>query len=563
LAIPTTLQDSLMARLDRLATAREVAQLGAALGREFSYEMINAVSSMEETALQQALGQLIEAEVLYRRDRPPRASYVFKHALIRDAAYESLLRSRRHVYHDRIARVLEERFPETRETQPELLAHHYTQAGVTEQAIVYWQRAGQRAIERSASVEAIAYLTQGLELIPLLPEGARRAQHELALRIALGMPLIATKGYAGFEVERTYARARELSLQVGETPQLPTIVWGLWVFYLTGGSLETALQMAERYRTLAERLQETPLLLETCQLMGNTLFYLGEFSPALPYLEQGSRLYDPVQHHPLIFEHGGADTGVAIMTHEALALWALGYPDRARERMHAALHCARTLAHPFSLAFAHYFFAWFHKLSREEATVHESATAAISICDEYGFPFWGLSSAGLRGSAVVEQGAEEEGIAVMRQALTAFEAIGAQLFRPELLGLLGAALGRTGRPGEGLAVLSKAFTAMEKSQERWWSPELHRLRGELLRALPGDHAREAESALQEALTAARRQQARSWELRAAISLSRLWQQQGKAKEGRDLLMEIYRWFTEGFQTADLREARALLADLEH
>lgn len=562
LAIPTTLQDSLMARLDRLASARETAQLGAALGREFSYEMIHAVSSIDETALQQALGQLVEAELIYRRGWPPAASYSFKHALIRDAAYQSLLKSRRRVYHERIAHVLEDRFPETRETQPELLAHHYTEAGSTEQAIVYWQRAGQRAIERSANVEAIAYLTQALELLTLLPEGTERAAQELTLRIALGVPLIATRGYAAFEVERTYARARELSGQAGETPQLANILWGLWVFYLTGGPLETALQMAEQYRALAEHRQETPLLLETCQLQGIALFYLGEFVRARPHLERGSRLYDPEQHHALIFQHGGADTGVAIMTHEALALWALGYPDQAREKMHAGLQCARALGHPFSLAFAHYFYAWFHKLCREEGVVHQAATAAIGICDEYGFPFWGLSSTALRGSTIMEGGAEAEGIAAMQQALTAFEAMGAQLYRPELLGLLGAALGRTGRAEEGLSVLTKAFAAMEKSQERWWHPELHRLRGELLGVASGDHAGEAERAFHEALAVARRQQARSWELRAAMSLSRLWQRQAKATQARALLADVYGGFTEGFETADLREAHGLLADLE-
>ena len=415
-----------MARLDGLAMARDVAQLCAVLGREFSYEMIRAVSSMEETTLEQALGQLVQAEVVYRRGLQPQASYVFKHALIRDAAYQSLLKSRRRTYHDRIAHVLEERFPETREAQPELLAHHYTEAGITAQAIAYWQRAGQRAIERSANLEAIAYLTQGLQLIPMLPEGTQRTQNELALQVALGVPLLATKGYAAIEVERAYARARELSVQVEDSPQMPTILWGLWVFYPTRGPLEMALQIAEQYRVFAERQQLTPLLLETCQLVGNALFYLGEFVQALPYLQQGSRLYDPTQHHALIFEHGGADTGVAITTHHALTLWVLGYPDRARETMDASIRCARMLAHPFSLAFAHYFSAWLYKLCREESAVHESTTSAISICDEHGFPFWGLSSVALRGSTLVEQGAEEAGVTVMREALAAFGATGAR-----------------------------------------------------------------------------------------------------------------------------------------
>ena len=558
LAIPTTLQDSLMARLDRQSSARDTAQLASAIGREFSHELIRAVSPLDETTLGQALRQLVEAELIYRRGSPSNTVYLFKHALILDAAYQSLLKSRRQIYHQKIAVALEERFPAARDTQPALLAHHYTEAGMTELALDYWQKAGQLAIERSANIEAIASLTKGLDLIERLPAGIGRVQRELALRVAIGIPLVATRGYAAADVERTYTRAHALALEVGESPQLPNILWGLWVFYLTGGPLDTALEIAGQYRELAERRQESALLLETCQLNGIPHFYMGNFVLGRPYLERGSAMYDPKLHHALIFEHGGADTGVAVMTHEALAVWALGCPDQARRKMQAAMACARSLDHPFTLAFGLYFSAWLFKLCGEDAAVREATAEAVKICDEYGFPFWGLSSAGLRGSTLLEHANAEHGIAAMRSALTTYEASGAELCRPALLCLLATSLARTGHPDQGLEVLTQAFAAMEKSQERWWHAEALRLRGELLLMLPGDQAAEARAAFEEALAVAGRQQAPSWELRAAASLFRHRAKDASPTSARELLIKVYGGFTEGLDTADLREARQLL-----
>ena len=558
LAIPTTLQDSLMARLDRQSSARDTAQLASAIGREFSHELIRAVSPLDEATLRQALGQLVEAELIYRRGSPSNTVYLFKHALILDAAYQSLLKSRRQIYHQKIAVALEERFPAARDTQPALLAHHYTEAGMTELALDYWQKAGQFAIERSANIEAIASLTKGLDLVERLPAGLGRVQRELALRVAIGIPLVATRGYAAADVERTYTRAHALALEVGESPQLPNILWGLWVFYLTGGPLDTALEIAGQYRELAERRQESALLLETCQMNGIPHFYMGNFALGRPYLERGAAMYDPKLHHALIFEHGGADTGVAVMTHEALAVWALGYPDQARQKMEAAMACARSLEHPFTLAFALYFSAWLFKLCGEDAAVRDATAEAVKICDEYGFPFWGLSSAGLRGSTLLEPADAEHGIAAMRSALTTYEASGAELCRPALLCLLATSLARTGHPDQGLEVLAQAFAAMEKSQERWWQAEALRLRGELLLMLPGDQAAEAQAAFEEALAVAGRQQAPSWELRAAASLFRHRAKDASSAGARELLAKVYGGFTEGLDTADLREVRVLL-----
>ena len=280
LAIPSTLHDSLMARLDRLSAARDLAQLGAVLGREFAYELLQAVSPLDETTLQQGLAQLVDAELVYQRGLPPQSRYIFKHALIQEAAYQSLLRSTRQRYHQRIAQVLEAQFPETVETQPELVAHHYTEAGLAEQAIPYWQRAGQRASERSAHVEAISHLTKGLEVLQALPDTPERAQQELDLQIALGQAFIATKGQAAPEVGHTYSRARELCQQVEDIPQLFRVLWGLCYFHVVRAELQTARKLGEELLTLAQPLQDPVYLLGAHLTLGSDFALPGRVSPA-------------------------------------------------------------------------------------------------------------------------------------------------------------------------------------------------------------------------------------------------------------------------------------------
>jgi class 3 adenylate cyclase/predicted ATPase len=561
LAIPATLQDSLMARLDRLAIVKGVAQLGAAVGRSFTYELLQAVSSFDEPPLQQALSRLVEAELLYQRGVPPAATYVFKHALVQDAAYQSMLKSQRQQYHQRIAQTLEERFRDTRETQPELLAHHYTEAGLKEPAVVYWQRAGQRAIERSAYVEAMAYLTRGLDVIEGLPDTVERTRHELALQVSLGVTLMVTKGYASPEVERTYGRARELCLQVGETPQLATVLWALWAYYLIAGKLQTALEVAEQYRALAQRAQDPELLLETCQLVGLTLHHLGDLVAARPHLEQGMALYDPERHHALIFRHGGVDTGVAMQTHLALTLWLLGYPSQAQRSMHDARLLAQKLNHPFSQAYAWLCLAWLRELCGERQSVREPAEKAVSICAEHGFQFWGALASMLAGWALVEEGAGEEGIAQMRQGRAALEATGAQLFVTHPVSLLVKAHTNAGRAEEGLTVLGEALAMVTRTGDGAWDAELYRLKGELVLAVSRSRHAEAEACFRQAIDIASTRRAKSLELRAAMSLSRLWERQGRKDAARRLLGELYPWFTEGFETADLKEAKALLTEV--
>jgi class 3 adenylate cyclase/predicted ATPase len=577
LAIPATLHDSLMARLDRLATVKEVAQLGATLGREFSYELMQAVSSLDEATLQRELAQLVDAEFLYQRGVPPQVRYLFKHALIQDTAYQSLLKSKRQQLHQQIARVLEERFPETKETQPELLAHHYTEAGLREQAIPYWQKAGQRAVRRSASVEAISHLTKALELLKTLPDTLERAQQELTLQLALGTPLMSTKGWANAEVARTYSRARELCQQVGETPQLFPALWGLWVFYYIGGELQTARELGEQILSIAQSVQDPALLVEGHHALWPALFHLGELPLARTHLEQGIALYDSQQHGSLAFLYGGHDPGVCCRGVGASALWLCGYPDQALTRSQEALTLAQGLSHPLSLAVALHFAAYLHLFRREGQAAQERAEALITLSREQGFALplaWGTI---YRSGALAEQGQLEEGIAQLRQGLAAYRATGAELQRSHYLGMLAEVYGNVGQPEEGLSALAEALAAVDTNGERFYEAELYRLKGQLTlqklsvasHQLPVTSTQhpvpntetEAEECFLKAIELARRQQAKSLELRAVMSLSRLWQQQGKKDEARQILAEIYGWFTEGFDTKDLQEAKTLLEEL--
>jgi len=508
--------------------------------------------------------------------------------LIQDAAYQSLLKSTRQHYHRQIAQVLEEQFPETRETQPELLAHHYTEAGLIAHAIPYWQRAGQRAVERSANVEAVADLTKGLELLTALPDTPERAQQELTLQIALGSVLVATKGYGAPEVEQAYTRARELCQQVGETPQLFPVLRGLYVVYGSRGELQLAHELGEQLLTLAQRQQDLALLLVAHFSLGFTLGDLGEFAPAREHLQQGLALYDPQQHRSLAFLYE-QDFGVSCLGFMALTLWHLGYPDQALQRSHEALTLAQKLTHPFSLAAALGMAVIVHQCRREGQAVQQRAEALITLASEQGFALWVAWGSMLRGWALAAQGQGEEGIAQMRQGLTAFRATGAETPRSHFLALLAEASGKEGQIEEGLTLLAEALAVVHKTGERFSEAELYRLKGTLTlqskaslgqvsdksrasqdkseitspqHPTPSTQAEaEAEACFHKAIEIARRQQAKSLELRAVMSLSRLWQQQGKIEEARQMLAEIYGWFTEGFDTKDLQEAKALLAEL--
>jgi predicted ATPase len=557
MAIPATLQDSLMARLDRLMTAKGLAQLGATLGRHFSYSLLQAVAQLDEETLQRELQRLVTAELLYQRGVPPQATYLFKHALIQDVAYQSLLKSTRQHYHQRIAQVLEARFPEVIATRPELLAHHYTEASMPAQAVDYWQQAGQQASDRSANLEAVSHFTTGIELLKTLPETPERTQHALTLYIGLGTALLMTKGQAAPEVEHAYTQARALCQQVAETPQLAQVLLGLWRFYIARSQLHTARELGETLLRLTQRAHDPALFFIAHYANGATWLMLGVLPAAHQHLEEGIARSTPDQRRALV-SRMGQDPGVLCRAYAAIALWLLGYPEQALARLHDALTLAHELSHPFNLIHARCLAGFVSQFRRDVPAVYEYAEAAVALSTEQGFPLfvaWGKS---LRGWALAMQGQGEEGLAQVRQGTAAWQDAGAAIAVPFFYTMLAEVSAHLGHTADGLQALAEAHTLVEQHEERWWEAEVSRLRGVLLLRQPGTPQTEAEAWLQRALDVAHRQEAKSLELRAAMSLARLWQRQGKRIEAYELLAPIYNWFTEGFDTADLQEAKTLL-----
>jgi predicted ATPase len=456
-----------------------------------------------------------------------------------------------------VAQVLEDQFPETAATQPELLAQHCTEAGLSAQAVRYWHHAGQQAAERSAHVEAISHLTKGLELLATLPETPQRLQREADMLIALGASLLAVRGFAAPEVGQTYIRARHLCQRLENPSQLSPALRGLYSYYYTRAELQTAHTLGEQLLALAQQAHDATLLLVAHAVLGTTLFSLGAAADAHTHCAQGMALYDSRQHRASAFLYG-EDPGVVCHSFAPLTLWYLGYPDQALVQSQQAVMLAQQSPHLFSLSHALSMAAMFHQCRREWRATQERAEAAIRLTQEQGFPFWMAFSSILCGWALAQRGQVQEGIAQIHQSLVAQRAAGAEIARPYYLTLLAEAHSVIGQPDAGLTVLTEALALVEKNGECAYEAELHRLRGEFFLQLSSDNQREAEACFQHAMTIAQDQGTKALELRAATSLARLWQQQGKRQEARDLLALVYNWFTEGFDTPDLQDAKALL-----
>jgi len=562
LAIPTTLHDSLIARLDRLGPAKSVAQLAAVLGRTFPYELLQAMSSIDVATLDEALTQLLEAGLLYEQSPRPHARYLFKHALIQEVAYQSLLRSARQQYHQRVAETLSEKFPETAETQPELVAHHYTEAGLGAQAIPYWQRAGERAVGRSANLEAISHLTKGLTLLAQLPERPPRLQQELALQITLGAPLMATRGYSAQDVEKVFGRALELCRQIGETPQLFNALRGLRQFYQIRGDTRTAYELGEQLLRLAERVQDTGQLLEAHNAVGGALFWMADFALAQEHFEQVIRLYDPQKHRAHVYLYGN-DPAVVGHSYASWALWYLGHTDQSLRHLDKMFELASEVALPFTMASALAYASVVHYFRREPRATRERAEQTMAIASEHGFPFWLAMATSLRGWALCEQGECAEAIVQLRRGMAISQALRTDLARPHYLTMLAQALGRTGQFADAEAVLEEARATVARQDDRTHDAmDVYHMKGELLLAQGDERAEEAGRNFAHAIDIARRQGAKSWELRATISLARLMRHQGKRAEARQRLAAIYGWFTEGFDSPDMQAAKATLQELE-
>ena len=455
---------------------------------------------------------------------------------------------------------METQFPATAEAQPELLAHHATEAGLNAQAVRYWHKAAQRAAERSAHAEAITHLRTGLALLRTLPERPERRQREVALLIAMGASLLAVKGYAAAEVGETYSDARQLCAHLDDPHQLFPVLRGLWNHYLVRAELQTAHTLGEQLLTLAEQVQDAAMSVAAHRALGVTLFHLGAVAAAHTHFMQGIALYDPLQQRTAAFLYG-EDDGVICRSFAPWTLWLLGYPGQGLTRNQEAVTLAQQHAHPLSVSFALSLAAGFHQLCREGHTAQGAAEAALRLTTDQGFPHWRAFSALLRAWALAHLGQAQEGIEQIKQSLRAYRATGAEIWRPYGLALLAEAHGTLGQPSAGLPVLVEALTVVDTTGQRWYAPELHRLQGELLLQQNADAQAEAEHCFHHALEIARNQQAKSFELRAATSLARLWQQQSQRTEAYALLAPIYGWFTEGFDTADLQEAKALLDEL--
>lgn len=558
LTIPDTLQESLMARLDRLSQVRELAQLGSVLGREFAYEVILGLSTANETVLQDGLGQLVDAEVLYQRGRPPRARYIFKHALIQDAAYASLLRRTREQHHLEVAQFMEARFPEIVDTHPELIAHHYSEANVPDRAVSYFQKAGERAAQLSAHLEAVAHFAKGLEVLDAMADGPERARRELALLTTMGPALIVTKGYAAPEVETTYRRALELCQELGDAPQLFSALHGRWFNHYIRAELNVARSLAEQLVDEASGRQDSGLDLAAHRSLGYTLNFLGELQDAQSHFERVITAYNPAIHGAYAFRHGGADPGCGVLSQSAWTLFALGHPDQAVGQYQHGLTLARELAHPFTETWALTSGAIIHQFRGEPQAAQAHAEAAAAIAEDRAFALYIGWTSVVRGSALFEQGGGAEAIAEMREGIDAIRPTGTGLLMPYWLALLAGAYGRHGQPADGLVVVAEAIGEVAQTGERFWEAELNRLKGELLLECDAANQSEAEACFSSAMEIARTQEAKSWELRAATSLARLWSEHEKQAEAHELLSQTYSWFTEGFDTGDLLAARKVL-----
>jgi tetratricopeptide (TPR) repeat protein len=551
-SVPESLQDSLTARLDRLSAAREVAQVASLLGSEFRYRLLAAVAPIEEAALRDGLRRLVDADLMFQRGAPPDATFTFKHTLIQDTAAASLLKRRRRELHEGIALVLEEQFPAEVERSPEELARHFDAAQRPEQAIVHYQRAGERAAERSANEEAIGHLTRAIELLRTLPETRERNRQELGLQLALGSALMPARGYGALEAERAYGRARELCGEIGEPPELFRAFIGLSMFYFHRGQTRISTDLAERALALAERAGEAPLLLAAHTRLGINLIYMGEQTRALDHFEQAIRVHDPAEHRSLVYAWG-QDWGVIARGFAASALRALGYPDRARRMSLQAIEMARA-GDPNVLALALSEAAADHCLLGELERALAFADEAITVARKRGLPFVAMMAGILRARAL----GGARGVEELEELVARLEALGAGQMKANALFFLVAAEFEFGRMEEARAALERAFACAGGVLDS----ELHLLKGEiLLRQDARAHAEDAERCFRRALEIARGQKAKSYELRAATSLARLLRDQEQRDDARALLAPVYNWFTEGFDTQDLKDAKALLDEL--
>jgi class 3 adenylate cyclase/predicted ATPase len=555
LAIPDTLQASLMARLDRLGEGKTVAQIGATIGRQFSYELLHAISDLDDSVLQNALGRLVDAQLLFCQGLHPNTTYIFKHALIQDVAYQSLLGRVRNLHHQRIARVLIDQFPEIAESQPERLAQHFSEGGLASEAVDWWLRAGGRALQKSANVEAIKHLDMALGLLANLPDNPENRNRELKVQMSLGPALCATKGYAAPEVERSFGRANVLCRDMSDASQIFPIQWGLWAFYVVRAAFDKAWETAQTMMRIAEAKGDANLLLEAHFAVGLTDYFQGRPVMALLHLREVIALDSPERDRSFTYQ-SGQDAGVCGLTYAGLALWQMGAVDEALEHSREAVDLARRIQHPFSLAYALNFAGWLHQMCGNVQEAQVLSDEEIDLSTKQGF-FWVTLGLVIRGWAEATRGGTAAGLTMIHQGLGGFRGAGARLSQTYQLAIWAETLLRDGRAEEGLRLTDEALLCVEETGERFWESELHRLRCMLFLALSSSQRQEGLASVRKAVVIARKQASPMGMLRAALCLAKMAADVDERDEAHTLLAEILPTFDNKTDFPDLCEARVL------
>jgi predicted ATPase len=556
-----------MARLDRLGLAKELAQIGAAIGREFSHALLAAVVCKPEAELRSGLDRLIQAGLLYRQGVPPHATYLFKHALVQDAAYGTLLREPRRALHARIANTLESQFAEITDNQPELLAGHCTQAGQIEKAARLWGKAGQRSAQRSALVEATQQITLALDQIATLPATPALRCEEIRLQVALITPLLHVSGYAAPKTRAAVERARLLIEQaeaLGEAPEDPlllfSVLYFLWVEKLVAFNGDVVRELAVQFLALAEKQTATAPLMIGHRLMGLSLLHTGDIVEGRAHLDSAMTCYDPTEHRHLAARFG-QDVGVAILSWKSLALWLLGYPEAALAETDHALKVARQIGDAATLMYALTFIPWTHIHCGNYTTARAQADEDVALAEEKGIVLWKGFGMMNQSQLLTLTNRASDAVQIITSAMAALRSTGTTMWMPLWLLYLTRAYAELGRFDDAKRCIGEAMTAVETTNERWCEAEVNRIAGEIALTSRERDAAKAQGYFERALAVARQQQTKSWELRAATSMARLWRDQGKRQQARGLLAPVYGWFTEGFDTVDLKQAKALLDEL--
>jgi predicted ATPase len=567
LAVPASLHASLMARLDRLGNAKEVAQIGATIGREFSHALLAAVARKPEVEVRLDLDRLTTAGLLYRQGEPPNATYLFKHALVQEAAYGTLLRDPRRSLHARVAQTIEDQFTDIAEVQPEVLARHFTEAKLLEQAASWWGKAGRRSLERSALVEATAQFTRALDHIASLSATPALRREQIKLQIDLANTLMHVKGYAASETSAAFGQARmfiERAEALGEPPEDPlllfSVLFGIWGVNRIAFNGDAMRQLSAQFLALAAKQKATVPLMNGHRAVGISLLLTGDISEGRAHLDRAIALYKPVEHGPVATRFG-TDVGVSILSYRSIALWLLGYPEAALADTDRALIVARGLGQAASLMFALHHASLTHIQIGNIAAARAHADELFLLANDKDASLWRAFAILMRGCLLTLNGDNLDAIETITQGIAALRSTGAASFVPLYLPLLATAYSRLNRFDEAWRVIGEAMTAVETTKERWCEAEVIRTAGKIALMSPEPNLTKAKTYFEHALSVARQQQAKSWELRAAMSLGRLWRAQGKVREARELLAPVYEWFTEGFNTRDLKEAKALLEEL--